>query len=175
MSISSLISILALARKIAINVVRSDRVDRFAMLLLTSLGIACIYAGYKLFCGLPALNGETTRATRSGVLLLNIIPGILLALIGTGLLTAQAHGILRAAHPSSVTNRRKAHPGICTSAGSQIATAQPDPFASTRPVYPMQDETHISWRCRRSHRIATQTGIGRRRDSSRLRHVSGTP
>lgn len=64
------------------------------MLLLTSLGIACIYAGYKLFCGLPALSGETTRATRSGVLLLNIIPGILLALIGTGLLTAEAHGIL---------------------------------------------------------------------------------
>jgi hypothetical protein len=69
-------------------------VDRFAVLLITSLGVACIYAGYKLFCGLPALNGQTTRATRSGVLLLNIIPGILLALIGTGLLTAEAHGIL---------------------------------------------------------------------------------
>ena len=68
--------------------------DRFAVLLLTSLGIACICAGYKLFCGLPALNGQTTRATRRGVLLLNIIPGILLAVIGTGLLTAEAHGIL---------------------------------------------------------------------------------
>jgi hypothetical protein len=69
-------------------------VDRFAVLLMTSLGVACIYAGYKLFCGLPALNGQTTRASRSGVLLLNVIPGILLALIGTGLLTAEAHGIL---------------------------------------------------------------------------------
>ena len=68
--------------------------DRFAVLLMTSLGVACIYAGYKLFCGLPALNGQTTRASRSGVLLLNVIPGILLALIGTGLLTAEAHGIL---------------------------------------------------------------------------------
>ena len=74
--------------------------DRFAVLLLTSLGVACIYAGYKLFCGLPALNGETARATRIGVLLLNIIPGILLALIGTGLLTAEAHGIL--SHRASV-------------------------------------------------------------------------
>jgi hypothetical protein len=64
------------------------------MLLLTSLGLACICAGYKLFCGLPALNGQTTRASRSGVLLLNVIPGIVLALIGTGLLTAEAHGIL---------------------------------------------------------------------------------
>jgi hypothetical protein len=70
------------------------------MLLLTSLGIACIYAGYKLFCGLPALNGETTRASRTGVLLLNIIPGILLALIGTGLLTAQVHGFL--SHRASI-------------------------------------------------------------------------
>ncbi len=68
--------------------------DRFAILLLTSLGIACICAGYKLFCGLPALNRQTTRTSRGGVLLLNIIPGILLALIGTSLLTAQAHGIL---------------------------------------------------------------------------------
>lgn len=68
--------------------------DRFAVFLITSLGVACICVGYKLFCGLPALNGETTRASRSGVLLLNIIPGILLALIGTGLLTAEAHGIL---------------------------------------------------------------------------------
>ncbi len=73
--------------------------DRFAiMLLITSLGVACLYAGYKLFCGLPALNGSTSRASRTGVLLLNVIPGILLALIGTGLLTAEAHGIL-SRHP----------------------------------------------------------------------------
>lgn len=68
--------------------------DRFAMLLLTSLGVGCLCAGYKLFCGLPALSGESTRASRAGVVLLNVIPGILLALIGTGLLTAEAHGIL---------------------------------------------------------------------------------
>lgn len=68
--------------------------DRFAMLLITSLGIACIYAGYKLFCGLPALNGQTSRASRTGVLLLNVIPGILLAIAGTGLLSAEVHGIL---------------------------------------------------------------------------------
>ena len=68
--------------------------ERFAVLLLTSLGFACLFAGYKLFCGLPALNGETSRASRTGVLLLNIIPGILLALIGAGVLTAQVEGIL---------------------------------------------------------------------------------
>jgi hypothetical protein len=84
---------LDLGTAIATTPPRSDRVDRFATLLLTSLGIACIYAGYKLFCGLPALNGQTSTS-RSSVLLLNVIPGILLALIGTGLLTAEAHGIL---------------------------------------------------------------------------------
>jgi hypothetical protein len=67
---------------------------------MTSLGIACIYAGYKLFCGLPALSGQKIPASRSGVLLLNIVPGILLALIGTGLLTAEAHGILSRHHSS---------------------------------------------------------------------------
>jgi hypothetical protein len=82
------------------SLTQERRVDQFATLLLTSLGVACIYAGYELFCGLPALNGETTRATRGGVLLLNIIPGILLALIGTSVLTAEAHGFL--SHRASV-------------------------------------------------------------------------
>lgn len=68
--------------------------DRFAILFLTSLGVGCLCAGYKLFCGLPALSGKTTRASRAGVVLLNVIPGILLALLGTGLLTAEVHGIL---------------------------------------------------------------------------------
>ena len=84
--------------------------DRLAVLLITSLGLACICAGYKLFCGLPALNGQTTLTSRSGVLLLNVIPGILLALIGTGLLTAEAHGIL-SRRPSTSIQRHQSQEG----------------------------------------------------------------
>ena len=67
---------------------------------MTSLALACIYAGYKLFCGLPALN----RGSRIGVLLLNVIPGILLALIGTGLLAAQVHNVV--SHASVARHHR---------------------------------------------------------------------
>lgn len=66
--------------------------DRFAMLLIASLGLACIYVGYKLFCGLPALRGDGPGASRAGVVLLNVIPGALLALAGAGILMADVHG-----------------------------------------------------------------------------------
>ncbi len=71
---------------------------RIAMLSFATLGATCIYAGYQLFCGLPALNGHLNgqgpRMTRAGVLLLNVVPGALLALLGTGILTAEVRGIV---------------------------------------------------------------------------------
>jgi hypothetical protein len=63
--------------------------DRIAMSLLAGVGVLLIYAGYKLFCGLPALNG--TSANRTSVFMLNIVPGALLALAGTALI---AQGIV---------------------------------------------------------------------------------
>src|ERR1035437_9581326 len=65
--------------------------DRFAMLFLAGIGPACICAGYKLFCGLPAMSSR--RASRASVLLLNIIPGALLALIGVGILTTAVRAV----------------------------------------------------------------------------------
>ena len=64
--------------------------DRIAMLLLACVGAACIYAGYKLFCDLPAMNGDRPHPN---VVLLNVVPGILLALLGVGLLAAEARSI----------------------------------------------------------------------------------
>jgi hypothetical protein len=61
--------------------------DRIAMSLLAGVGVLLIYAGYKLFCGLPNRNEGTSRTS---VFLMNIIPGALLALVGTGLV---AHGL----------------------------------------------------------------------------------
>ncbi len=52
------------------------------MLFVASIGLICIYAGYKLFCGIPS--GVGTRA-----LILNIVPGALLGLAGMGILTAE--------------------------------------------------------------------------------------
>ena len=66
--------------------------DRFAIILAASLGLACIYAGYKLFCGLPAQQSDGPAASRTGVVLLNVIPGALLALLGAGILMAEVHG-----------------------------------------------------------------------------------
>jgi hypothetical protein len=71
--------------------------DRIAMLFLTGVGIMCLYAGYKLFCGLPAING--TQTSRTSVFLLNIVPGALLALIGTGILAAEARNLVAADRP----------------------------------------------------------------------------
>jgi hypothetical protein len=82
--------------------------DRTAMLLLTGVGAACIYAGYKLFCGLPAMKSDA-RVSRAGVLLLNVIPGAILALIGTGLLTAEAHSLV--AHRATIQSHHRASEG----------------------------------------------------------------
>ena len=68
--------------------------DRIATLFFMAVGLMCIYAGYKLFCGLPAIHRQGARASRTSVFLLNIIPGALLALAGTGLLAAQTRGLL---------------------------------------------------------------------------------
>ena len=80
--------------------------DRIVMSLLAGVGVLLIYAGYKLFCGLPALNGS--GVSRSGVFLMNIVPGALLALVGTGLI---AHGILPHKSIVPVTHRHKASEG----------------------------------------------------------------
>jgi hypothetical protein len=58
-------------------------------LLLTALGLICILAGYRLFCGLPA-----RHYSQLTVFTLNILPGALLALFGAGLLTAQARALV---------------------------------------------------------------------------------
>jgi hypothetical protein len=67
--------------------------DRIAMLFFAGLGSICIYAGYKLFCGLPLLNGQTSSPSRKAVLLMNVVPGAVLALVGTGILTTEARSL----------------------------------------------------------------------------------
>ena len=65
-----------------------------ASLFLAAVGATCIYAGYKLFCDLPVVSAHGPRASRAAVFLLNILPGALLALSGTALLTTEARGML---------------------------------------------------------------------------------
>jgi hypothetical protein len=64
--------------------------ERFAALFLTGIAVICIYAGYQLFCDLPA----ASRGNRLRVFLLNIVPGALLALIGMGIFTAQVRTLI---------------------------------------------------------------------------------
>ncbi len=64
--------------------------ENSATLILAALGIACIYAGYRLFCGLPSVN----KHTRATVFLMNVVPGALLALFGTFLFTTQARAMV---------------------------------------------------------------------------------
>ena len=64
-----------------------------ATLFLAVFGATCIYAGYRLFCGLPVLS-EAGRVTWARGLLLNVIPGALLALFGTALLTTEARAMM---------------------------------------------------------------------------------
>ncbi len=73
--------------------------DRFAILFAT-VGLICIYAGYRLFCGLPAMNGSKPRANWLTVVLMNVVPGALLALVGTGLLMGQVRTVF--SHPTSI-------------------------------------------------------------------------
>jgi hypothetical protein len=60
-------------------------------MLLTAIGLICIYAGYVLFCGLPAAR---IGRSRMRLLLLNIVPGALLALIGMTAITSQVKSVL---------------------------------------------------------------------------------
>jgi hypothetical protein len=80
--------------------------DYVASLFLAAVGATCIYAGYKLFCDLPAMG-----ASRAAVFVLNIVPGALLALSGTALLTTEARGML--SHRAAI--RREAPPAEGTS------------------------------------------------------------
>ena len=79
--------------------------DWVGMLFFTGLAFVCIYAGYQLFCGLPALR----RAGRLGTFVLNIIPGALLALIGMGILTAEVRSLVL--HKTAVLWHRPAGEG----------------------------------------------------------------
>jgi hypothetical protein len=67
--------------------------DYVAAFFLASLGATFIYAGYRLFCDLPALH-ERPNTNRLAVVLMNVIPGLLLALVGTALVTTQARAML---------------------------------------------------------------------------------
>jgi hypothetical protein len=79
--------------------------DRIAMSLLAGVGVLLIYAGYKLFCGLPHMNENTSRAS---VFLMNIVPGALLALVGTGLV---AHGLFSHQAAPAAAHRHRASEG----------------------------------------------------------------
>jgi hypothetical protein len=68
--------------------------NQWVAIFTATLGVVCIYAGYQLFCGLPALNSPGRLATRTRVFFLNVLPGALLALAGTALLTTQAKAMM---------------------------------------------------------------------------------
>jgi hypothetical protein len=82
-----------------------------ATLILAAFGLACIYAGYRLFCGLPSMN----KYTRPAVFLMNVVPGALLALFGTFLITTQARAMV--SHRPAIQRHQPAaegtswHPG----------------------------------------------------------------
>lgn len=73
--------------------------ERVAMVCLAALGSLCIYAGYRLFCDLPAIRGGG-HANWKAIVFLNIVPGAALALLGTILLTTEARAI--ASQPAPV-------------------------------------------------------------------------
>jgi hypothetical protein len=68
--------------------------NHIASLFLAAFGATCIYAGYRLFCGLPLLSAGERGVSRARVLLLNVIPGALLALLGTALITTEARAMM---------------------------------------------------------------------------------
>jgi len=63
-------------------------------LFLAGLGALCIYAGYRLFCELPVTRRQGAPASLAAVILLNMVPGALLALFGAGLFTVEARGMM---------------------------------------------------------------------------------
>ena len=90
------------------------RMQQIATLILAAVGAACIYAGYRLFCGLPAMNNPGRN--RAAVFLMNMLPGALLALFGTVLLTTEARAMV--SHRPGIEHRQPAaqdtswHPGM---------------------------------------------------------------
>jgi hypothetical protein len=98
-------------RPLEIQLLQDVPMDYVASLFLAAIGATCIYAGYKLFCDLPAMSEHGHRASRAAVLLLNVVPGALLALSGTALLTTEARGML--SHRPSI--RRDGPPAEGTS------------------------------------------------------------
>jgi hypothetical protein len=69
---------------------------------MSAAGLACIYAGYVLFCGLPAARAGRSRMR---LFLLNILPGALLALIGMSVITTQVKSVIR---PHRVVRQQQA-------------------------------------------------------------------
>ncbi len=60
-------------------------------MVLVAAGLACIYSGYVLFCGLPAARRGRSRLR---LLFLNLLPGAMLALIGMGAITYQVTSVV---------------------------------------------------------------------------------
>jgi hypothetical protein len=85
------------------------QMEQLATLILAVVGAACIYAGYRLFCGLPALNNPNRPTNRLTVILMNIVPGALLALFGTVLLTTQARAMV--SHRSNIEHHQPSTEG----------------------------------------------------------------
>lgn len=67
--------------------------ERWITLFLTGAGIALIYAGYLLFCGLPSAENRR-NVSKTRLLMLNVLPGALLALSGMAIITAQVRTVL---------------------------------------------------------------------------------
>ena len=74
-------------------------------MLLTAIGLICIYAGYVLFCGLPAARRGRSRMR---LFLLNLLPGALLALIGMSAVTWQVKSVIA---PHRVVRQRQVPAG----------------------------------------------------------------
>jgi hypothetical protein len=87
-----------------------------ATLIFAALGIACIYAGYRLFCGLPSMKTNS----RAKVWLMNVVPGALLALFGTFLFTSEARAMV--SHHAPIQRRQPAAEGTSWHPGSPRAS-----------------------------------------------------
>ncbi|HVW09436.1 MAG TPA: hypothetical protein VHC90_12680 [Bryobacteraceae bacterium] len=80
-------------------------------MLLAVIGLACIYAGYVLFCGLPSARWGRSKLR---LLALNILPGAVLASIGVGVIMFQVksvvtpHRVVRARPAGLLQARRPA-------------------------------------------------------------------
>jgi hypothetical protein len=100
--------------------------DIIAVLFLAAVGATCIYAGYRLFCDLPAASpGRPTNW--AAILLLNVLPGALLAMSGTALLAAE--GRLMISHRAAVRHYEPAAEHGTPSGLHRFRTAEGRPFA----------------------------------------------